>query len=124
MNPDPETHLPEPIDWSVIDGLRELQIEGEADFVQEMIDLFLAQTPGQLAQVAQAVAQGQPQALRHAAHTLKSQCNALGALPLGTRCLELETLGREGSMEGAADKLAGLECEFERVRRALQSPLR
>jgi PAS domain S-box-containing protein len=125
-----EPILPEPtppseptsatIDWSVLDGLHELQEEGEPDFVQEMIDLYLSNTPSLIESIRQAITQNQAEALRHAAHTLKGNSNSLGAKQMGVLSLELEKIGHGGVLDGAGSLLANLEREFERVRQAFQ----
>ncbi len=112
---------PPTIDWPVLEGLRALQEEGEPDFVQEMIDLYLTNTPLLMASMRQAIAHGQAEGLRDAAHTLKGNSNSLGAKRIGILSLELEQLGRNGAIDGAEALLVDLEDEFERVRQALQS---
>jgi CheY-like chemotaxis protein/HPt (histidine-containing phosphotransfer) domain-containing protein len=109
------------IDWSVLDGLRELQEEGEPDFVQETIDLYLSNAPTLIEDIHQAVAQGQADGLRHAAHTLKGNSNSLGAIQMGALSLELEKIGRSGTVEGADGLIIQLDREFERVRQAFES---
>jgi CheY-like chemotaxis protein len=109
------------IDWAVLDGLRALQEEGEPDFVRETIDLYLADASVLIEALRQAVAQGNAAELRHTAHTLKGNSNSLGAKQMAAVSLELEKIGRSGTIEGAKSLLVELECEFECVRQALQS---
>jgi HPt (histidine-containing phosphotransfer) domain-containing protein len=109
------------IDWSVLDGLRELQEEGEPDFVQEMIDLYLSNTPSLIDSIRQAITQNQAEALQHAAHTLKGNSNSLGAKQMGALSLELEKIGHSRVLDGAGVLMADLEREFERVRQAFQA---
>ncbi len=109
------------IDWNVLDELRNLQEEGEADFVQEMINLYLHETPPLLAAMREAVTRGHADELKHSAHTLKGNSNSLGAKHMGALSQELEKLGRGGTVDGAAPLLAELEREFERVRLAFES---
>jgi PAS domain S-box-containing protein len=107
------------LDWSVLDGLRALQEAGEPDFVQETIDLYLADAPQQIEAIQQAIAQNRPDELRHAAHTLKGNSRSLGAMKLGTLSFELEKIGKSGTIEGAESLLTKLKQEFERVKEAL-----
>jgi CheY-like chemotaxis protein len=113
--------IPATIDRAVLDDLRALQEPGEPDFVQEMIDLYLTDTPPLIAALRVAVGQGEADGLRAAAHTLKGNSNSLGAMRMGSLSLELEKLGRSGTITtGQAEPLLGeLEREFERVRRAV-----
>jgi CheY-like chemotaxis protein/HPt (histidine-containing phosphotransfer) domain-containing protein len=108
------------IDWSVLDGLRELQTEGEPDFVQEMLGLYLDNAPRLIDHIRQAIADQDPPALQHSAHTLKGNSGSLGAQQISALCFELEKLGRNGIVEGAPALLGELEREFDRVRLAFQ----
>jgi CheY-like chemotaxis protein/HPt (histidine-containing phosphotransfer) domain-containing protein len=109
------------VDWAVLEGLQELQEEGEPDFVQETIRMYLDDAPRMINAIRQAIQQKQPQDLRRAAHTLKGNSNSLGAMQIGRLSLELEKIGRGGTTEGAEPLLAELEQEFDRVRAALQA---
>ncbi len=108
----------ESIDWAVLEGLKQFQGEEEGDFVQEMIDLYLADALSLLESIRQAITQSDPGGLKLAAHTLKGNSNNLGAKRMGTLSQEMEKLGRDGTVEGAENKLIELEREFERVRQA------
>jgi CheY-like chemotaxis protein len=112
---------PVTVDWAVLDGLRALQVEGEPDFVQETIAMYLDDTPSLIETIRGAITRRQADELKHAAHTLKGNSNSLGARRMGALSLGLEKLGRGGDVESAPPLLAELECEFERVRQALQS---
>jgi HPt (histidine-containing phosphotransfer) domain-containing protein len=106
---------------SAIDAARfaELQATAGADFVVELIDTFLAEAPGMLAELRAARAAGDADGYRRAAHSLKSNANTFGATALGAqaRAIELAGLG-----EPAADAalLGALEAEYARAARALQ----
>jgi histidine phosphotransfer protein HptB len=106
---------------SAIDTARfaELQATAGADFVVELIDTFLAEAPGLLAELRAARAAGDADGYRRAAHSLKSNANTFGATALGAqaRAIELAGLG-----EPAADDalLTALEAEYARAARALQ----
>jgi PAS domain S-box-containing protein len=112
---------PATLDWAVLDELRMLQEEGEPDFVQETVSLYLADTPALIESMRQAVSRGDAAALRLAAHTLKGDSNSLGAKKMGVISLDLEKMGRSGTMEEAGSLLVELEQEFERVRHAFRS---
>ncbi len=109
------------VDWSVLDQLRELQEEGEPDFVQDMIDLYLSNSPSLIEAMQQAITQHKADGLKSAAHTLKGNSNSLGAKPMGVLCLKLEQMGRSGTVEGAEPLFADLRREFERVQQAFKS---
>ena len=78
-----------------------------------MMDLYLADSPPMIKNIHQAILDGQPEALRNAAHALKGNSNSLGATQMGALSLELETLGRNGKTQGAEPLFVELEREFE-----------
>ncbi|HMA37007.1 MAG TPA: response regulator, partial [Chloroflexia bacterium] len=109
-----------PIDEDVLANLRrDLQVEGEADIVQELIGLFVEGTPPLLVAMRDALAAGNAEQLQRAAHNLKGSSSNLGARPLADYCARLEKSGRSGALDGADAILAELEEEFARVCRAL-----
>ena len=55
-------------------------------------------------------------ALYHAAHTLKSSSNLVGAGALFSLAKEMEALARAGQTQALDGYLAGLRVEFERYR--------
>jgi two-component system sensor histidine kinase/response regulator len=106
------------VDWTVVDDLRMLQMEGEPDFVEEMVALFLQETPALLDAVRQSLAESSPASLRRATHTLKGNCNSIGAARMGALSLDLEKIGKEETTQGAAAIFAELEHEFENASKA------
>jgi HPt (histidine-containing phosphotransfer) domain-containing protein len=67
-----------------------------------------------------ALGAGDVDALRRAAHSLKSNAASFGATPLSTQARDLETLARSGGLDGAAPRVERLAEECERVARALR----
>jgi PAS domain S-box-containing protein len=121
-DPPAPTSPPPTLDRAVLDDLRALQEPGEPDFVQEMIDLYALDTPTLIAALHQAIEQGDADRLRVAAHTLKGNSNSLGAARMGSLSLELEKLGRSGTIITSQVEvlLDELQCEFERVQQAFR----
>ena len=109
----------EPIDRAALVSLLAM-VNGDRAFVQEMIDVFLSDAARLIGEMRRAAESGQAEPLRRAAHSLKSNSANLGAPALRALCLEMETLGRDGQVAGAAGPLAQAEAELERVRTALQ----
>jgi HPt (histidine-containing phosphotransfer) domain-containing protein len=72
-----------------------------------------------LSAIRDATAAGDPAAFAAAAHTLKSSSAQVGAMQLSNLSKEMETLGREGSCEGASELLERIETEYESVREGL-----
>jgi HPt (histidine-containing phosphotransfer) domain-containing protein len=94
---------------------------GDPAFLAELIDSYCDDTPGLLAAVRHAVDDGDAEALRRAAHSLKSNSATFGALALAALGRDLEEQGRTGRLDGAAERVALAEAEYAHVRRALQA---
>jgi HPt (histidine-containing phosphotransfer) domain-containing protein len=99
------------------------QLEGAmgADFIGELIDTFLEDSPQLLAELKRASAANDLDALRRAAHTLKSNSANFGAMNLSHQAKELEQMARDGKLDGADDKISLLELEYARVEQALKA---
>jgi len=111
------------LDPAVLSELRQLQGEGELDIVQELAEAFQFETPPLLETLRQAVAEGQPEQLRRAAHNLKGSSHNLGARRMAALSAELETLGKNETVAGAAELVSRLEQEYQRVCRALATEI-
>ncbi|GAB4538130.1 MAG: hypothetical protein Kow0063_25650 [Anaerolineae bacterium] len=108
-----------PIDRDRLDAFRALM--GES--TPELINLFFKDSATQLAELQQAIAGGDTEMMRRAAHTFKSSSAMLGALPLAAMCQELEDLGQTGDLEGAAERVAQLEAEYLAVKAELEKQI-
>jgi two-component system, sensor histidine kinase and response regulator len=106
----------EPIDRSVLAGLRELQQEGEPDILKELIEMFLADVPSQLEALREATEKGDAQGVEWVSHTLKGICGNMGAVRMESICAELEEIGRSAHLAAAPVRSSQLEEEFDRVR--------
>jgi HPt (histidine-containing phosphotransfer) domain-containing protein len=107
-----------PIDQAVYS---ELQTTTGVEFVAELVDTFLEEAPGMLAELRSARADGNAERFRRAAHSLKSNANTFGAVSLAAqaRALELKGLDAEPARDEAA--LAALEAEHTRTAAALRA---
>jgi CheY-like chemotaxis protein len=96
-----------------------LQDEHGVELVAELVDLFVSNTPIVLTAMREALVQGDPDALKRAAHTLKGSSSNLGVEPLTTLCVVLEEHGQAGEMQEAVPLIHKLEQEFEYVKSTL-----
>jgi two-component system, sensor histidine kinase and response regulator len=108
-----------PFDPGALDRIRALQRPGAPDLVTKLIDLYLQSTPDWLGRLRDAVAAGDAEALRQAAHGLKSSSGNLGAQPLAALCKTLEERGRMRQLEDAPALLAAVETRYQQLREAL-----
>ena len=79
----------------------------------ELRTLFKDEGPRLLSAIDEAVEASDASALAAAAHTLKGSAASLGNRDLADICRELETLGRDGTTDGAAEKLCAVRDRYE-----------
>ncbi|HEU5103133.1 MAG TPA: response regulator, partial [Roseiflexaceae bacterium] len=107
------------VDW---EGLARLQSDlGGVAIVIEVIDMFCADAPQLLERMRAAIDNAEAQALRHAAHTLKSTSASLGAQALASCCTKIEELARGGALDQAAALLPHAEGLFAQTDDAFQA---
>jgi len=109
----------EVIDRGVLDGLLE-SLGGDTEFLAELLEAFYDDSPRQLAAMQAALAAGNAEDLRRAAHSLKSNSANFGAMALSRSCKELEEMGKAGMLDGAAEQVAQVAAEYEGARTALE----
>ena len=101
------------LDPAALVQLREMA--GDASVMREIIDTFLESAP---ALVVDLTAE-EPEQVRRAAHTLKSNARTFGATELAALCQELEELARAGELAGVRQLTREVEKRYERAAAAL-----
>jgi HPt (histidine-containing phosphotransfer) domain-containing protein len=91
----------------------------DADFLAELVDTYLSDSPDLIAQMHTGLAEGNIALVQRAAHSLKSNSASLGATLLANAARELEMIAKGGTLEGGAPKLAAIESEYARVKPVL-----
>ena len=111
------------MDESVIDKAvyAELQDTAGAEFVAELVDTFLEEASGMLAELRSARAENHPERFRRAAHSLKSNSNTFGAVRLAALARELELKGLDADPARDMAAIAALEVEYARAVPALKA---
>ena len=104
------------LDGAALDELREL---GDADFLRELVRLFIEQAPRNLEVARAALDVGDLEAAAKAAHTIKSSSGYLGARRLTKLSLQLEQRARAGEGAEVGRALEALTAEYDVVRQAL-----
>jgi two-component system, sensor histidine kinase and response regulator len=104
----------------VLDGRALLaQVDGDVRLLGKLTRLFLADCPGMLLSIRQAIASRDAQGLQQTAHALKGSIANFAARAPFEAALKLETMGRRGELTGAEDAYLSLEKEVARLERAL-----
>jgi PAS domain S-box-containing protein len=95
------------------------RVGGDRALLREMVRLFLDTYPPSLAEVREAVARRDAEALHRAAHTFKGMVGHFGARAAVEAALRLEVMGRDGELGDAEQAYAALAAALENLRPAL-----
>jgi CheY-like chemotaxis protein len=104
------------VDWEVARRLT----GGDESLLAELIELFPEESSSHLAAVRAGIAEQDAESLTRGAHSLKSSAGFFGAAQLVSLALEMETLGRAGSLSDAAERVVALEEAVACVTAALK----
>jgi CheY-like chemotaxis protein/HPt (histidine-containing phosphotransfer) domain-containing protein len=111
------------IDPVPLQNLSELVGDDEA-FLEELIGTYLEEAPKMIAEMKRAVAENDAPALRLTAHTLKSNSADFGAMILSELSKQLEIMGQEEQLGGAAALMPEVQSEFEKAESILRDILK
>jgi PAS domain S-box-containing protein len=92
---------------------------GDPTLVRELISTFLSDAPNLVGALRSSLEQRNPEELRIAAHTLKSNGRTFGATALASLSEELERSAQTGTLAGAGELVSRIENEYARVEGAL-----
>ncbi len=85
------------------------RVGGDEELLKEIAEIFLEQCPDALSEVRDAIEAQNPEALQHAAHSLKGSVGNFGAQAAVEAAYRLEMMGRQGNFSGSGDALSELE---------------
>jgi HPt (histidine-containing phosphotransfer) domain-containing protein len=114
------------VNQSVIDKeigykAKEWMDEYGEEFLHELIDVYLQDTPNRLLQLRHAFDGGDTETFNREAHTLKSSSANVGAMGLSALAKEMEVAGRNGKLEGMGRRVVEFEQQFAGVKAALEA---
>ncbi len=104
------------IDPSVFENLKSMT---GADFIGDLIDTFLSDSPQQIKSMRSALKSGDLESFRRAAHSLKSTAASFGAGRLSDLAFELEGMARANNLE-IGTRLEDLQSAFEQAAKELE----
>lgn len=96
-----------------ISTFQELRQMSGADFIGELVDTFLDDTPKLMKELRSALQAKDADSFRRAAHSLKSNAATFGAKHLSELARELEQIGKDGKLADVGDRLANLEQTYQ-----------
>jgi two-component system, sensor histidine kinase and response regulator len=109
------------IDPAMLADLKQMGEAAGADVITDLLNLFRSDVPGLLESLKAAIAAGDAKKLKESAHSLKGGAANLGAKKMAALCFELEKKGRDGTTEGAAERVPDIEKQFELVCTVLEA---
>ena len=108
----------QPLEFDAEDLLERLG--GNTELARRILGRFLEDMPPQLAALAQAVQDGNGEAIRRAAHTIKGAAANASGTEIRRLALKMEQLSGAGEWSGAAKNLPELAASFERTRSTIE----
>ena len=123
LEPEPvpaEANSNEVLNPAGLETFRSMDRSGKGLFVGRVIKAYLADSPKQMANAKDALASENHQALRLAAHTMKSASATIGADGLAAICRDIENQAIQGQLDGVDVKLAEASSLLEQVTAELQ----
>jgi CheY-like chemotaxis protein len=106
------------LDESVITELSNL---GDPDLVEQLLAMFMVETPGRIEQMMSGTESGNWQVVRKTAHMLKGTCKQLGIIGMVDLCQRLEDCEAIGERGQIALALAELTVVFRQTKELLDS---
>ena len=113
----------EPIEAAALAELLET-VGGDREFLAELVDTYLADSPGLFTELRTAIADDDAATARRAAHTLKSTSASFGAIDLAARCREIEAAAAAGELEGLGEQVELAAATYAQVGVALRAATR
>ena len=107
------------IDMQAIDGLRELSPDAGNDFLRELIEIYLQDTPQRMAELEDALSKKDLPSFTRAAHTIKGSSSNFGATKLTKLAHELEMQGKNDNIAESPASFAKLHAEYALVAQTL-----
>ncbi|MGE0084365.1 MAG: response regulator [Desulfococcaceae bacterium] len=114
-------------DMAVLDNIRALQRDGSPDILKKVLSHYLEHTPKLIDELEKAIQEGNMKAISETAHSMKSGCGNVGAMPLFELCRKMEAIGRgrapEESTDTADSVFMKIRSEYEKVKLFLQKEM-
>jgi HPt (histidine-containing phosphotransfer) domain-containing protein len=101
--------MPDTLDQVALASLLKM-VGNDPDFVDELVDVYLADAPRQAVAVRAAFDAGDPAGLVRPAHTLKGTSLNLGGVRVAEIARSIEERGRAGTLDGVDALLADLDA--------------
>ena len=101
------------LDNTILNNIRELQTDGEENFLNELIELYKLDSSQTVQKIEKCVKQKDFQGVKRAAHNLKGSSANLGGSELAVFCRELEVSAENEDAKGLINLLPQLEQIYQ-----------
>src|ERR1019366_4019496 len=107
------------LDPQAIESLRAISPDDNGEFLKELIDIYLTDTPLRIAEIEQSLAAENAVELSRAAHSIKGSSSNFGAAELAAIACEIEHKGKAAAFAEVQARIPTLQEAFSRLRPAL-----
>jgi len=111
---------PQTLDSAYLRELGALNVEGEPDLLDELIEIIEREAPKILRELKSAIERKDAVRVKLLAHKLKGMSRNLGASALADLCARLEEKGRSGNLGKTLLMIEGIEKEYRKALLALK----
>lgn len=105
-----------------IASLNDLKDIMESEY-ETLINTFLSDSEARIVDIQTAISAADAEALRKSAHSIKGSSSNVCAIALSEHARILEHMGKEGTTQGAQEKLNELKSEFDVVTTILRGTM-
>jgi PAS domain S-box-containing protein len=111
------------LNLETISMLRQLSSATESPVLQDLVEIFMRNTPLQLEHLRAAVKAGDYKSLKEVAHGLKGACMNIGAARMASICIAIEQAAQSQALELAARYLETLNRVYSETMTAIKKHL-
>ena len=108
-----------PIDAQVLESLLDM-LGDDQEVLAEIINCYLDESPKIVTAIQTSVSNQDADSLGKAAHSFKSSSASVGAINLSELCVQLESKGKIGDLEGVLELVSQMSDEYAQVEIALK----
>jgi two-component system, sensor histidine kinase and response regulator len=112
-----------PVDYRVLESIRNLQRDGRTDVAQQVIRLFFKSAADLLRELQEGIAENDAVRVHHASHALKSASANVGAVTLSSHCRELEVIAQSGVVAEATTIVTAIIEDYRAAESILSARL-
>ena len=112
------------LDVNTLNGVRALQSPQSPNILEQLFEIFRSTVPDLLQKLDSAIQDGNHEAIREYAHSLKSSSGNIGARKIFELSAKLEDMGRDEKIDDADEIFAEIEQLFPKICELLEQEVR